>query len=189
MDKLKIYSIDIKYIEYLRSFKKLDAVYLNKDEGDNHGRKYLGVILEIEGFNYYVPMSSPKSNDYVFISGEKKIRHSVIPIMRMVTKDVNGEDELKGTLRFSNMIPAPNSVLTPYIIETEKDEDYKILVQKEYDFVKSNKDKIIKNANIIYNQKTKEDIYYRENPPKKPGYLDSTIDFKYVEEVCKKYKC
>ena len=67
--KLNLYSINDKYIKYLRQYDV--KVYDNKEEYRTHFRKYLGVVLSINEFNYYIPMSSPKKSDY--IDFDKKI--------------------------------------------------------------------------------------------------------------------
>lgn len=187
-EKLKIYSVSDKYISYLRQDEILYNVLDNKEDTRIHTRKYLGVALVKNGFNYFIPFSSPKNKDY-FIDkdGKRKIRKSVIPIIRMTTLDtVTGEMELKGTLRLSNMIPVPDSELIPYVFSGETDENYKMIVLKEYDFIKSNEGLIRKYASIIYNQKTKFNIYY-PNPNKAPDYLNNTVDFLYAEFKCLAY--
>lgn len=58
--KLNLYSVSDKYIKYLREFD--DKIYDNKEEIRTHERKYLGVVLTVNEFNYYIPMSSPKKS-------------------------------------------------------------------------------------------------------------------------------
>lgn len=186
--KLKIYSVSDRYIEFLRKDNKLKNVFDNKEGHRTHSRKYLGVVLNKNGYNYFIPFSSPKDTDYTTDEdGNKVIRKSIIPIIRMISDDsVSGLTELKGTLKLSNMIPIPDSELTYYDINIEKDASYKKLVEKEYAFIKSNMDMICKNANIIYNQKTKAHIFYKDK--KAPRYISETIDFIYAEKKCEEFK-
>ena len=101
----------------------------------------------------------------------------------MVTKDtVSGQPELKGTLKLNNMIPVPESELTPYDIAQESDVNYRQIVRKEWQFIRSNRGKILKNAQVIYRQKTNYATLYATHPA--PGYLSNTIDFQYAEERC-----
>ena len=51
---MKVYKIQEDYIKYLRT--KEPRVLENKEQK----RPYVGVVLEINGFSYYVPLSSPK---------------------------------------------------------------------------------------------------------------------------------
>lgn len=191
--KLKLYNVTDEYIEYLMKIDK--KVFSNKKEDRSKERKYLGIILKIGEFNYFVPLSSPKDTDYKtdksgnFIldeDGKKQIRKSVVPIMRIVVKNVNGDDELKGTLKFSNMIPIPDCALVNYDVEKESDENYKILVTKELSFIFPRTEKIIKNAKLIYNQKINS--LKKTNNSNKIKYLHNTINFPSLEKGCKKYE-
>lgn len=187
--KLKLYNVEDEYIEFLIKIDK--RVFSNKEEDRVKERKYLGIVFKsINGFNYLVPLSSPKDSDYEkdkkdkkkFIfdeNGRKIIRKSITPIMRIIAKDKDGYDELKGTLKFSNMIPIPDCALVDYDVDKEEDLDYKILVTKELSFIFSNSDKVIKNANLIYNQKTKNLAI---------KYLESTVDFLKLENACRNYE-
>ena len=105
MSELKIYSVSDEYIAYLR--KEMPNVYSNKIENRAHTRKYVGVVIEISGYKYYIPMSSPKDTDYQIAGENRAIKKSIVPIIRMVVKNTAGEKELKGTLRISHMIPVP----------------------------------------------------------------------------------
>ena len=59
---MKLYSVTDAYINYLRQFE--NKVYDNKENNRKVSRKYLGIVLSINSFNYYIPMSSPKKSDY-----------------------------------------------------------------------------------------------------------------------------
>lgn len=139
-------------------------------------------------YSYYIPFSSPKDSDYVFCpDGSRSIRKSIVPIIRMTTDDTpNGGIRLLGTLKLSNMIPVPPSELEPYIISEEKDSRYRRMVKKEYSFITANAGLILKNADIIYKQKTNAGEYYSRKPM--PGYLKNTVDFSYAEEKCREYE-
>ena len=139
MQELKIYSISDEYISYLRRYEP--NVYSNKIDCRMHTRKYLGIVIDINGINYYVPLSSPKETDYQVAGETRVIKKSIIPIIRITEKN-NGIKELKGTLRISHMIPVPESELTLYDLDNEPDEDYKSLVKAEVIFIRKNSEKI-----------------------------------------------
>lgn len=139
-------------------------------------RKYLGIVFQIDTFKYFVPLSSPKKSDYEYKDNKRVIRKSIVPIMRITSKDINDELELNGTLRFSNMIPVIESELIEYDVNKELDSNYKILIFKELNFIRANFSKIEKSAKNIYKQKTKN-----FNIP----YLKNTVDFKLLEEKSK----
>lgn len=182
----RLCTIDTKYIEFLRSDRKLYNVFENKDDA-NFIRKYIGIVFNIGQYHYYAPLSSPKRTDYKVVNGKQIIRNDIIPIIRIVAQE-NEEMRLKGTVKLSNMIPVPEKAIFDYDIEREENEQYKALIEKEYAVLKQKERKILKNAELLYRQKTKEDILYSgENANKKPGYLSATINFKYAEQMHDKY--
>lgn len=184
MSEVKIYSISNEYISYLKDDPRLRNVFQNKPE--LHVRKYLGVVFSRGEFNYFVPFSSPKETDYMLVNGKKTVRKSIIPIIRMTHKGESGELELKGTLKLSNMIPVPDSELTLYDIEGEQDTKYQDLIKNEWTFIRSNTSLILKNAKVLYNQKTKVEVLYPDGNA--PRYLTAAIDFKYAEQKCKAFQ-
>ncbi|MFC0475589.1 type III toxin-antitoxin system ToxN/AbiQ family toxin [Robertmurraya beringensis] len=177
MNNYKIYSVSDRYITYLR--KQVPGVYSNKVDIRTHTRKYIGVVYSINGYNYYIPLSSPKNTDYKIIGGKKVIRKSIVPIMRITEKNSDGVIELKGTLRISHMIPVPSTELTLYDLNNEADLEYKDLVQKEIIFIRKNKNKIKNNVELIYKQKINND--------ETANYVKTALDYKLLEEVCDQF--
>lgn len=168
--RLNLYSISDKYIKYLRQFD--DKIYDNKEEIRTHDRKYLGVVLTINDFNYYIPMSSPKKSDYLDFD-KKIIRSDTKTIIRM-----HESGRLYGTLRISNMIPVPITELKPYIIADEVDLKYREVILGELRYINNNSSRIVKYANTVYNQKIKNmDI----------GYINNTVNFKLLEEKLREW--
>lgn len=173
MQDLKLYSVTDKYISFLREY--CPNVYSNKMDTRVHTRKYLGVVIKLGEFKYYIPMSSPKDTDYQIAGNDKVIKKSIIPIVRMVVKNAKGIKELKGTLRISHMIPVPDSELELYDIESELDLTYKDLINNEILFIRKNKEKIINNANVMYKQKINND--------QTAGYVKSALPFHELEKL------
>lgn len=85
MEEFKIYSITDEYISFLQG--KYPNVYSNKMEHRTHTRKYIGTVMNINGRCYYIPMSSPKDSDYQVAGEGKVIKKSIVPIIRIVTKN------------------------------------------------------------------------------------------------------
>lgn len=177
MEDFKLYSVSDRYISYLR--EEFPNVYSNKMDTRIHTRKYLGVVLQVGEYHYYIPMSSPKQTDYQIAGDSMVIKKSIVPIMRVVVKNTKGEKELKATLRLSHMIPVPASELELYALDDEPDGAYKDLVQNEMIFIRKNKDKISANARLIYKQKIENDTSAK--------YVMSALDFKALEEMCDKF--
>lgn len=178
MEEFKLYSVSDEYIKWLQ--EKVPNVYSNKINTRTHTRKYLGVVLKIGKFNYYVPMSSPKESDYQIAGENKVIKKSIVPIVRIVVKNKLGIKELKGTLRISHMIPVPESELELYDIENETDLLYKDLVQNEIIFIRKHREKIESNAKIMYKQKISDDST--------AGYVKFALDYLKLEGLCKMYE-
>lgn len=172
--ELKLYTIDNDYLGYLFNADGR-VMFWNSDNYKNE-RKYVGVVLTINDFRYFAPLSSPKESDYYYKDNEKKIRKSIIPIVRLVTDDGN----LLAKVKLCSMIPVKNEHIALYDISTEPDQKYQSLVTKEMVCIRKQTDEIIKNARVLYNQKTKGYSNIK--------YLEYTIDFKKLETACLDYK-
>ena len=72
----RLCTIDTKYIEFLRSDRKLYNVFENKDDA-NFIRKYIGIVFNIGQYHYYAPLSSPKRTDYKVVNGKQGIRRFI----------------------------------------------------------------------------------------------------------------
>ena len=58
MDTIELYEIDSDYIKYLSSFEQ--HLFRNKKVTQVFTRKYIGIVLKINGFDYFAPLSSFK---------------------------------------------------------------------------------------------------------------------------------
>ena len=158
------------YIDYLLKIE--NHVMKNKPEEGTYHRKYVGILTEINGFKYFVPMSSPKNKDYK----NGKIRKNSLTTIYMKSKC-----KLYGTLRFNCMIPVPESELLEYRINDEGDFNYRMLMLSEYNFCKENREKIEKTAKNLYAKKCicDDNLFPL-------GKI--VVDFKKVEKACINYK-
>ena len=173
---MKLYGISDEYISYIRT--KFPRVYSNKEDVRIHTRKYLGAVIEINEYKYYIPLSSPKDkHDYIYVDGKKTIRKSSLIVIR-ITEGEGEKAELKGTLQIGTMIPVPESELIDYDVNSEPDQNYKNLIWSETEFIRKNKDKIIKNARILYNKKSKGS---------NEKVVSNCLDFFGVEEMCQEW--
>ena len=176
--ELRLYTISDLYIQFLNRHDK--RVSSNKEDNRRFERKYLGTVLNVDGIDYFVPLASPKDSDYYLDSnGNKVVRKSIIPILRILHKERNGDVNFLGTLRFSNMLPVLESEICLYDFLSESDLQYKDMVLKQWAFIRQNKNRIYKHARTIYGQKVNidEDI----------GYLKNTVDFKLLEQKMQEY--
>lgn len=84
MGKFRFYHVREGYIEFLH--KVDNRVQMNK----GRKRPYVGIVLSIEGYDYYVPLESPKPNHANIKSGS--------PVLKL-------DDGKLGIMGFNNMIP------------------------------------------------------------------------------------
>ena len=131
-DNIRIYGVKDSYIKYLSQYQE----HLFLHEGSSSGRKYIGVVLEINSLSYFAPLSSFKSK-------HKKMKESVDFIK---IKDY-------AVININNMIPVPKGQLIELNINAEKDPHYKFLLQAESREINRQKSRIRKNAEIVYNHK------------------------------------
>ena len=113
------------YIDYLRKYDTKVA------ENKHESRPYIGVVLEIHEYKYYVPFSSPKEkhkhmkNNLDF----RKIEHGKL-----------------GAINFNNMIPVIDSEIIPIVFSEVTDINYRKLLTKQYNAVQKDIDNITKTA-------------------------------------------
>ena len=155
MQGIKIYEIKKEYIKYLSQYQP----HLFYDEGT---RKYIGILLEIKGFKYFAPLSSYKQK-------HKKMNESVDFIK---IKDY-------AVININNMIPVPEGQYMLVDVNGTKDPHYKFLLQAESREINRKKNRIWKNAEIVYNHKLR-------NGDKTP-LAKRTNDFSLLEQKCKHY--
>lgn len=157
METLKIYRVSDKYIRFLRS--RDDKVQDNKERR----RPYVGVVLLMGAYKYFVPMESPKPNHAKIKPG----RH----IMML-------EDGKLGLLGFNNMIPIPDTALIDFDINKEPDPKYAELLRRQASFINRKKADIFTHA---------AQTYYHTVTKKNRFLLGICCDFRKLERACDKY--
>lgn len=160
MDNIKLYEVDEAYINYLAA--KAKHLFQNKQSGQQNSRKYIGVVLKVNGMNYFAPLSSFKEKHKRMAEGMDFIK-----IKRYAVINLN------------YMFPVPDEVYSYVDISKEKNPKYKSLLLSEYRFIKSIQEKIRKNARLLYNHKI-------QNGDKTP-LAKRCNDFKLLEQACKNY--
>ena len=180
---IRLYEINDHYISYLMT--KLNdpnsgvtPVYSNHTV--SHTRKYLALQVILNNHSYFIPLSSGRSKDYIvdISTGTKKIRSDVPSNWRIRGIDKLGNPEVKASIVFGSMIPAPLSAVTIYDVDAEADVDYKNLVLEELRYISSNREKIEKNAKMLH-------TFKRENRPY--NYLNYVVDFDKAEKLSDTY--
>lgn len=158
-DSIRIYGVKDTYINYLSHYQK----HLFLHVGSLSGRKYIGVVLKVNGFLYFAPLSSFKSK-------HKKMKE--------------GADFIKikdyAVININNMIPVPKGQLIKLNINEERDPHYKFLLQAESREINRQKNRIKKNAEIVYKHKIRNG---NATPLAK-----RTNDFEVLERICREFE-
>jgi len=162
-EKYGFYVIDIAYVKYLHS-KDSEVFYNTSFE---YGKKpYLGIIANLGGYQYCIPLTSAKQKhlNWKNISEDNYIIYENVEEPGLRKNDVHkkigevkrGDDKVSihkkilAVLDIKKMIPV-NDTLYSYIeFSNETDVNYRILLQKEYDFLLPYKNDILKKASKIY---------------------------------------
>ena len=164
MEKLNFYTVDQDYVKYLQTAEQSQRGFSrvpNMDYGLSQKPKFLcGIVLQVEGVSYYVPVSSyrQKKPDNFLIYAE------------------NGE--VVSSLRFNYMFPVPENLVKIRSIADEPDRAYRSLLAQELRYCITNQDKIKHLA---------ERTYKRVLLGKDIGLMINSCDFRLLEERCLSY--
>ena len=160
---MKVYRVKDDYITYLRT--KEERVLKNKNER----RPYVGVVLTINNLNYYVPLSSPKK------------KHKTMKNAKDFHKIANGK---YGVRKFNKIIPVPTECIISFRFEDEEDEEYRLLLQNQYNVIKNMDDVLVNKSKGVYK------IFHTNDEGLTPADLKvkrRCCDFDLLEEMCKEY--
>lgn len=146
MKQLQWYIVNKKYVKYLKTFdNKIENI-----DYQNNLKPFIGIIININNFNYYVPISSPKKKHYKMKEGIDFIK-------------IKQENRILVVLNLNNMIP----ILDKYVqlLKYKKIEQYRLfttekekkmyiaLLNTELKIVNSKYEEIKKNAIKLYEEK------------------------------------
>lgn len=164
MQKLNFYTVSLDYVSYLKKEEESRRGFSrvpNMDYGDKRKPKFLcGIVLQVNGMDYYVPVSSYK---------QKKPDNFLI-------EDRNGR--ILASLRFNYMFPIPKGLAIERIISKEPDLAYRALLSQKLRFCIKNQEQI---------QKLAARTYRRVILGKDPGLVKNSCDFVFLEEASKKW--
>ena len=160
MGKLLFYEIDEKYIDFLSQFS--EHLFHNAKVSQTYSRKYVGILFEINGIKYFAPLSSFKPK-------HKRLSETVdfIKIGDMAVINLN------------NMFPVPENTYSLTNPNTEKNQQYRTLLNNEIRIIKQKTEQIINNAKTVYNHKMTNDG--------KSKLSQRCNDFKLLEEKYKEW--
>ena len=158
MEKLRIYRIDDKYIRFLKS--------RDSRVQDNKGRRrpYVGIVLCVGRFQYFVPMESPKPSHATMKNGKHFLRL---------------DEGRMGILGFNNMIPVDKDALISFDILAETDVQYRNLLTKQAELFNKLRAEIFSRASRTYYDVTNHKNKFLER---------ISCDFPALEKACLQYR-
>ncbi|MCT4487414.1 type III toxin-antitoxin system ToxN/AbiQ family toxin [Levilactobacillus parabrevis] len=130
-----------------------------------HDKPYLGIILEINSTNYFVPLSSPKP---------KHNRMSE----NITFKKIEKKGHLFAVLNINNMIPVPLNLCKEIDIGNISDTHYKLLLNQEYFICKKKEKEIMRSAKMVHK-------FICDEPKDHEKMLEYCCDFIALEHYCK----
>lgn len=161
---MDFYRINEEYNRFLQSYEKekRGITKVPNIRYADHNKFAFGAVLQVNGINYYVSISSfdkkQEGNILIRVQGDEKV--------------------IKGSLRFNYMVPVPDECIDRLIIKEIEDEKYRDLLNKEYQFCINNADRIQKKAEKIYKMVT-------EN--RKQILTDNSCAFHILEDGYREY--
>ena len=154
---MRLVIVKDEYLDYLKSFS--ENVKHNKQEK----RPYVGIVLSINGHNYFAPLGSPKPK-------HKQMKEAV-DFIKIDSGNL-------GVVNLNNMIPVPCDKIKE-IDFSIYDKKYKELLKDQSVWLRENSEKINKKAEKLYILiTTKENTIFHNR----------SNDFKYLEEKAKEYE-
>ena len=167
------YVIDKSYVKYLLQYdSKVGNV-----EYSNKLKLHIGILLETNGYKYYVPVSSPKPK-------HSRMKNSIDFHKVLDPKD----GMLYAVINLNNMIPVPDGCVTQlkydkvsqyrYFADQKEETNYIYLLQKEKGIIDSFSD--------ILESKAKKLRWKVEENPASP-LAQRCCNFSLLEELSKKY--
>lgn len=61
MPKIKFYKINLDYIKYLHDIDRRVQLHEGKPDTYNENRPYVGVVLSVNGRQYFAPLEHPRA--------------------------------------------------------------------------------------------------------------------------------
>ena len=159
------YTIDSHYCDYLREADSRVPHTMDAKAS----RPFIGIVLEVNTFHYYAPLTSPKPKH---LHMKNQLDFLKINVGKW------------GAINFNNMIPVPLACLTkvnPKITDTDSpaDIDYKNLLANQLSWCNANRAAIFKQAEKLYGTVTRKTA--------REALINRCCNFSLDEERCISY--
>ncbi len=179
-----IYTVDVPYLKYLHDVDS--EVFYSPNRYET--KPFLGIIIGIgtgvDSFTYFVPFSSskPKHLNWKNVSRDCFLIYEIVNKDNLSPKaickpDNNGKvKHIIAVLDLKKMIPIPSGLYHRVNFSDISDTVYRGILEKEYRFCLSIRDKITTNVAQIYSDQKNSGVI-------RPFYCN----FSKLEEACKKF--
>lgn len=178
MKELNIYDVDLKYV---RDLHKADSDVMSQSpQIAKDNRRYIGIIIMLNGQKYCIPLSSGNKDKY-----QKKSKNiDLLKIPDPQRKNENGAPKTLAVLNINNMIPVDNSVISKVNLKILQNDSIEMrqrkgLLQKELRWCRDNYDTIERRARKVYS-------LVADTPDKDKNLTRRCCDFKKLEAVLEK---
>jgi protein AbiQ len=177
------YNIDVPYLKHLHDH--VDSEIYFSEEKAYDGKPFLGILILIDDYTYFVPLTSGKMKHKKWKNVDKAhyLIYEIIDKSEVRANDIikpYSDDKvmkLFAALDIRKMIPVPDGLYQRIDFASVQDVRYRSLLEKEYRFCQQIQKGIIEKAERIYiDQKETGKIY--------PFYCD----FVALEKACDAYK-
>ena len=162
---LFFYDVDADYVKYLKAAEKTKRGFTRVPdvEYENERKMVCGVVLEVNGYKYYVPVSSYKKKQ---------------PNNLLIRLEDDSFNQVKGSLRFNFMFPVDDRYITKCDFNKEKP-GRKEFLRRQWVFCNTITTDIKEMA---------EDTYNGVISGADAALINASCDFKLLEEAAQNYK-
>ncbi len=182
-----IYNVDVEYLKYLHDVDS--EVFYRSDERVK--KPFLGVVVDIDSRTYFIPITSVKprhknwftaySNRFLIYEDVNKNKIDWESAQsKWIYKDLSRNNRIRhilGELIIYKMVPVPDGVYRKADFETDEPSDNGNLLESEYRFCMSIRDKIVESVTKVYETQMKTGKVYQ--------YY---CNFAALEKACDDYK-
>ncbi len=180
-EALGLYNINIDYLRYLSS---VDPEVQFTQEKDYEQKPFLGIIVAIDTYSYFIPLTSgkPKHAKWKNVGPAHYLIYEQVNKAELrrrdIIKSISETEALKifATLDLKKMIPVREALYTRIEFSALSDRKYADLLEKEYRFCQKIQDGILSKVTRIYREQKETGKVY-------PLYCD----FARLEKACDEY--
>ena len=181
-ENLGFFNVDEDYLCYLN---QIDSEVQDSKDKDYGKKPFLGIIVMIDTYLYFVPLTSgkPKHAKWKNVGSAHFLIYEQVSKTELrkadIFKSLSATEALKifAALEIKKMIPVRADLYTRIDFAALSDKQYADLLEKEYRFCKKNQDRILKKIEQVYAEQ-------KETGKVHPMHCD----FAKLEAACSTYK-